>query len=67
MVMLQLSDYPITHEVLQTHVEMTKIGHRNKFLMKLDQEASKLPHARSATAILDQTKRTEACQSCLLM
>jgi hypothetical protein len=71
---LQLTDYPITHEILQEHVEMTKIGHRSKFFMKLDQELVKLPggSAKATTqagsrAVLDSEKNTQACKKCVVM
>ena len=63
---LMTTPYAVTDLVLENDIGVTKLGHRQRILLKLYME-SQAEEAKKKAVIIDMESNKSACEMCILM
>jgi hypothetical protein len=64
---LMTTGYPLTDMVLENEVGILKMGHRQRILLKIQQDMSTMGENKKKGVAMEKDGKTSACETCLLM
>jgi len=64
---LMTTDYPITDLILEDEVGISKMGHRQRIVLKLQQDINSIGENKKKGITVEKDQQRSACEMCIVM